>query len=165
MVINVERATRRLMDAGLDEGAANGVADVMAEATDGLATQASLDIGLAELRTAIAELRTEVKGDMARLETELKSDIKSDMARLETELRGEVARLEVAMAELASQMGVLVGEIGKLRGEMGELRGEMGELRGDMGKLEGRVSRMLWIQGIGIIAAGAGLITIVNAVT
>ena len=42
MAFNTERAARRLTDTGLDERAANGVADVVGSATDGLATEASL---------------------------------------------------------------------------------------------------------------------------
>ena len=42
MAFDTERAARRLTDAGLDERAANGVADVVGSATNGLATEASL---------------------------------------------------------------------------------------------------------------------------
>lgn len=42
MAFDVERAARRLTDAGIEPRAANGVADVVATATDGLATEASL---------------------------------------------------------------------------------------------------------------------------
>ena len=51
MAIDTERATRRLMDAGLEEGPATGVADLVDESTDGLATEAGLETGLAKLET------------------------------------------------------------------------------------------------------------------
>lgn len=55
MALDTERVARRLVDAGLGERAATGVADTLADATDGLATQASMDAGFAELRADAAE--------------------------------------------------------------------------------------------------------------
>ena len=53
MALDTARATRRLSEAGLSDEAAIAVADLVAEATDGLATQAGLDTGLANLRAEI----------------------------------------------------------------------------------------------------------------
>ena len=53
MTFNVPRATRRLSDAGLDERAAEGVADVVDSATSGLATESSLLALKAELYRAL----------------------------------------------------------------------------------------------------------------
>ena len=53
MVFDTERATRRLSDAGLDVGAAQGVADVVDSATSGLATEASLAALKAEMYRAL----------------------------------------------------------------------------------------------------------------
>ena len=56
MAFDTERAARRLTDAGLDERAANGVADVVGSATDGLATEA----GLAVMREDMLRLRADI---------------------------------------------------------------------------------------------------------
>ncbi len=56
MAFDVERAASRLTDAGMEPRAANGVADVMATATTGLATEAS-----------VLELRAELAGLEARI--------------------------------------------------------------------------------------------------
>ena len=83
MAFDTERAARRLTDAGLDEpgldeGAANGVADVVGSATNGLATEASLlafdatlQAGLAAVREEILELKAQTTADLAKLETRL----------------------------------------------------------------------------------------------
>ena len=62
MAFDTERAARRLTDAGMDERAANGVADVVHSATDGLATEASL----LELKAATEASLLEVKADRGR---------------------------------------------------------------------------------------------------
>ena len=56
MAIDTDRARRRLMDAGLEEGPATGVADLVDESTDGLATET----GLAAIRTELAKLETKM---------------------------------------------------------------------------------------------------------
>ena len=56
MAFDTQRAARRLTDAGLDERAAEGVADVVESATHGLATEASL----LELRVDLHALRAEM---------------------------------------------------------------------------------------------------------
>ncbi len=101
MAFDTERAARRLADAGLDERAANGVADVVASATDGLATEASLESGLHALETSLLE-------------------VKSSIAALE-------GRIDASIA-----------------------------------KLEARFARALWLQGMGILAGTAAIVTIIN---
>ncbi len=85
MAFDTERAARRLADAGMEERAANGVADVMADATDGLATEASVNAGFAALRE-----------DMARLEGRLDTRI----AQVDT----RIAQVDVRIAELETRM-------------------------------------------------------------
>ena len=60
MALDTARATRRLSEAGLSDEAALAVADLVAEATAGLATQASVDTGFATIRKEMAELRADV---------------------------------------------------------------------------------------------------------
>ena len=67
MAFDTERAARRLTDAGLDERAANGVADVVGSATNGLATEASVTA----VREDSLELKSEIKADLAALEARL----------------------------------------------------------------------------------------------
>ncbi len=53
MAFDTQRAARRLTDAGLDDRAAEGVADVVDSATDGLATEASVTALKAEMYRAL----------------------------------------------------------------------------------------------------------------
>ena len=53
MGFDTQRAARRLTDAGLDDRAAQGVADVVDSATSGLATESSLLALRAELYRAL----------------------------------------------------------------------------------------------------------------
>ena len=67
MAFDTERAARRLTDGGLDERAANGVADVVGSATNGLATEASVTA----VREDLLELKSEIRADLAALEARL----------------------------------------------------------------------------------------------
>ena len=53
MAFDAHRAARRLTDAGLDDRAAQGVADIVDSATSGLATESSLLALRAELCRAL----------------------------------------------------------------------------------------------------------------
>ena len=69
MAFDTQRAARRLTDAGLDERAAEGVADIVEGATGGLATEASLLELKADLLAFRAEFKTEalaIKAEMYR---------------------------------------------------------------------------------------------------
>ena len=75
MAFDVERAARRLTDAGIEERASVGVADVMATATEGLATEASLlelrgatEASLLELKGSLLEFKGATEASVARLE-------------------------------------------------------------------------------------------------
>ncbi len=71
MAFDTERAVRRLTDAGLDERAAEGVADVVETATNGLATEATLLELKAELREEMQALRAEFKEEALALRAEM----------------------------------------------------------------------------------------------
>jgi len=80
-----------------------------------LATKADI----ANLRTEIAEVRTELKGDIADLRTELKGDI----ADLRTELKGDIANLRQEFtASFAFLNGKIDTEIAKIYGEFKSIR-------------------------------------------
>jgi hypothetical protein len=62
---------------------------------------------IAELRTEMLVLRTELKGDLAELRTEmleLRTELKGDLAGLRTELKGDIAKLEVELHRTASRL-------------------------------------------------------------
>ena len=67
MAFDTQRAARRLTDAGLDDRAAQGVADIVDSATSGLATESSL----LELRADLLSFRAELKGDIHSLRAEM----------------------------------------------------------------------------------------------
>ena len=67
MAFDTQRAARRLTDAGLDDRAAQGVADIVDSATSGLATESSL----LELKADILSFRAELKGDIHSLRAEM----------------------------------------------------------------------------------------------
>ena len=74
MALNLERARRRLMAVGIEEERADAIADVVADATDDLATKqdlaevkAELKQDIAELKVGIAELRAELYRALWRL--------------------------------------------------------------------------------------------------
>ena len=60
MAFDTQQAARRLTDAGLDERAAMGIADVVQSATSGLATEASLLATEASLHASMLDLRAEL---------------------------------------------------------------------------------------------------------
>ena len=60
MAFDTERASRRLNDGGLDDRAAQSVADVVDGATSGFATEASLLDAKAELTGEVHSLRAEM---------------------------------------------------------------------------------------------------------
>ena len=67
MAFDTQRAARRLSDAGLDERAAGGVADVVDSATSGLATEATV----LAVKGDVLALRGELKGDIQALRAEM----------------------------------------------------------------------------------------------
>ena len=71
MAFDTQRAARRLTDAGLDERAAEGVADVVESATHGLATEASLLELRADLMGEVHGLRADVTGQVQALRAEM----------------------------------------------------------------------------------------------
>ena len=82
MALDTERAARRLTDAGMEERAANGVADVMADATDGLATEAGLE----------------------RLEARMDARFAESEGRVDTRFAESEGRLDARIAEWETRM-------------------------------------------------------------
>ena len=78
MAFDTQRAARRLTDAGLDDRAAQGVADIVDSATSGLATERSL----LALKEDLLSFRAELKADILSFRAELKGDIHSLRAEM-----------------------------------------------------------------------------------
>jgi chromosome segregation ATPase len=135
-----------------------------------------LDRLRAEFRAEIAELRSELKGDIAQLRTEmtelrskLEGDIaqlRTEMAELRSELKSDIAQLRTEMTELRSKLGGDIAELrgkvegdiaqlrGEVKGDIAELRGEVQLLRADMEKMELRITNALTLR-LGALIAGA----------
>lgn len=79
------------------------------------ASTANVRTEIAEVRTDVAELKAELKGDIASVRSELKGDI----SELRAELKGDMAGLR---SELKSDMAELRAE---LKSDMAELRTEL----------------------------------------
>ena len=135
MAFDTQRAARRLADAGLDERAAAGVADVVDSATSGLATERSL----LELRGELLSFRAELKEDLLSFRAELKEDLLSFRAELKEDLLA--SRAEFREGLLASRA----------------------ELKEDVHSLRAEMYRTLWLQGAGIVAATAAIVGIATA--
>jgi hypothetical protein len=81
------KMARKLEASGMTGSMAAGTAEALADALAGADLATKSDV--AEVRTEVAALRTELKGDIAGLRTELKGDISA----LRTELKGDIAGL------------------------------------------------------------------------
>ena len=104
MAFDTERAARRLTDAGMDERAANGVADVVHDATTGLATEASLESGLLEVKASIAALEGRIDASIAALEGRIDASIAALEGRIDTGNATLEGRIEATSAKLEARM-------------------------------------------------------------
>ncbi len=98
LLFDTLRLSRTLRDKGhFTPEQAEALAEALGEASQGdLATKADL----AELRTEIAELKTELKTEIAEVRTEiagLKTELKTEIAGLETGLKTGIAGLRAEM--------------------------------------------------------------------
>jgi hypothetical protein len=98
------KLARELTDAGMDprqaEALVRGLGDMD---TSELATKADLGVlrtELADVKTDMAEMRSELKTEMA----ELRSELKTEMADLRSELRTEIAGVKGEIAALKGEM-------------------------------------------------------------
>jgi ribosomal protein L29 len=95
--IDTLKFARRLTDAGMDPRQAEALVQGLSEAdSSDFATKADI----AEVKTEIADLRTELKTEIADLRTELKAEI----ADLRTETKADNARLRNDMVELKAEL-------------------------------------------------------------
>ncbi len=144
MAFDTERAARRLTDAGMDERAANGVADVVASATDGLATEASLQSGLHALETSLLEVRASIAA--------LEGRIDASIAKLEGRIDASIAALEGRIdASIATLEGRIDASIAALEGRIDASIATLeGRIEANIAKLEARMIK--WT--VGAILAG-----------
>jgi len=102
-------------------------------------------------RRDLAELRSELKGDIDALRSEVKGDINA----LRSELKGD---MEALRAELKGDINALRAEMGQLRSEM---RGEISALRAEIAQLRAEASsNFRWIIGTILAIWGATVIPI-----
>ena len=110
-------AAKTLTQAGFAPPQAEAITDTIRAAfSDSVATKTDI----AELRTEMAALRTELEGDIAELRTELKGDIaitRADIAAVQAKLEADIAAVKTDMAEqfaaLHKQLWVMaVGIVG-----------------------------------------------------
>ena len=73
------------------------------------------------MRAEIAEIRTEVRGQIA--------SVRSEIAELRTEVRGEIASVRSEIAELRTEVR---GDIATVRTELAELRTEIARVKLDL---------------------------------
>jgi chromosome segregation ATPase len=90
-----------------------------------LATIATSLWGMHMNNTRFAELKTELKGEVASLRSELKADIadlrretKADIASLRTDVRNDIARLDNRLNGIQSDLNQFYVTIGKLEGRL-----------------------------------------------
>ena len=146
MAFDTQRAARRLADAGLDERAAAGVADVVDSATSGLATERSL----LELRGELLSFRAELKEDLLSFRAELKEDLLASRAEFKEGLLASRAELKEDLLSFRAEFreGLLASRA---------------ELKEDVHSLRAEMYRTLWLQGAGIVAATAAIVGIATA--
>jgi chromosome segregation ATPase len=86
-----------------------------------------------DLKTEIADLRAELKGDIANLNgglSSLRAELKGDIADLRAELKGDIANLNGGLSSLRAE---LKGDIADLRAELkGDIADLRAELKGDI---------------------------------
>ena len=152
-MFNVFKYSDALKAAGVDAKLADAQARALAEALDhtDVATRSDVrELGVAlrtELKTAVADLRTEI----ADLRTEMRTEVaglKTGIADLRTEMRTEIADLRTEMRT----------EIAGLRTEM---RTEVASLKTEIAHLRGGINQLQW--KVGVVVAGLGVVfTILN---
>ena len=113
MAFDTQRAARRLADAGLDERAAAGVADVVDSATSGLATEATVLALRGELKEDLLSFRGELKEDLLSFRAELREGLLASRAELKEDvhsLRAEMYRtLWLQGAGIVAATAAIVG--------------------------------------------------------
>ncbi len=100
MAFDTQRAARRLTDAGLDDRAAQGVADIVDSATSGLATEHSL----LELKADLHSFRSEIKADLHSFRSEIKADLHSFRSEFREELLASRSDLKEDVHSLRAEM-------------------------------------------------------------
>ena len=100
MAFDTQRAARRLTDAGLDDRAAQGVADIVDSATSGLATEATVLALREDLFSSRAELKADLLSSRAELKEDLlsfRAELKADLLSFRAELKGDIHSLRAEM--------------------------------------------------------------------
>ena len=123
-MFNVFKYSDALKAAGVDAKLADAQARALAEALDhtdvatrsdvrelGVALRTELKTAVADLRTEIADLRTEMRTEVAGLKTEI-ADLRTEMRTEIAGLRTEIANLRGGINQLQWKVGVVVAGLG-----------------------------------------------------
>ena len=123
-MFNVFKYSDALKAAGVDARLADAQARALAEALDhtdvatrsdvrelGVALRTELKTAVADLRTEIADLRTEMRTEVAGLKTEI-ADLRTEMRTEIAGLRTEIANLRGGINQLQWKVGVVVAGLG-----------------------------------------------------
>jgi chromosome segregation ATPase len=89
-----------------------------------------------DLKTEIADLRAELKGDIANLNgglSSLRAELKGDIADLRAELKGDIANLNGGLSSLRAELKGDIADLrAELKGDIADVRLEIAELRTEM---------------------------------
>ena len=130
-------AAKALTVAGFEAQQAEAITDTIREAfTESVATK----VDIAEVKTEIAEVKSELKADIAEVRTEI-TEVKS-------ELKADIAEVRTEIAEVKSE----------LKAEIAEVRTEVAAVRTEMAERFEALYKQLWLLGLGIVTAVAAIV-------
>ena len=131
---------------------------IEAGASEAKAKAAAGAIPLAEhlaTKDALAEVRADLKDDIAGVRTELaevRADLKDDIAGVRTELTEVKAELKDDIAGVRTELTEVKAELkDDIAGVRTELAGVKADLKEDIAGLETRLYRHLWVMAVGIV--------------
>ncbi len=142
-------AVTALREAGFDERQAEGVVATVRDAVaEGVATRTDLAEVKAELKADVAE----VKVDLAEVKAELKADVaevKADLAEVKVDLAEVKAELKADVAEVKAELKADIAEVKT------EVKADVAEVRTDVARLETRMF-------LGILTAVGTIVALVK---
>ena len=162
LAFDTHKAVKELRAAGAAESLAEAVvATVGAAMGENVATKADI----ADVRTELAEVKAELKADIAAVQTELKADInelraelKADIAAVQTELKADANQIRAELkADIAAVQTELKADANQIRAE---LKADRAVAQANLAGLEARLYRHLWIMAASIVGLTVTLIKV-----
>lgn len=93
--------SKRLRGAGFTEPQAEAVTGVLRDARDADLSQLATKADLAQIRTELAQVRTELKSEIAQL----RSEVSAEISQLRSEMRSEI---EILRRDLTIRLGSMI---------------------------------------------------------